>query len=49
MPQAPSDYDPFNNTEIATARRNQVLRAMLRQGDIDRKAVRVGVVSAGSG
>ena len=29
LPQAPSDYDPFNNTEIATARRNQVLRAML--------------------
>jgi penicillin-binding protein 1A len=37
MPQAPSDYNPFNNTKVATARRNQVLRAMLRQGDIDRK------------
>ena len=46
LPQAPSDYDPFNNTEIATARRNQVLRAMLRQGDIDRKAVRLGVRGA---
>ncbi len=29
MPQAPSSYDPFNKTEVATFRRNQVLRAML--------------------
>ena len=36
MPQAPSDYDPFNRTEIATQRRDQVLRAMLENGDIDR-------------
>ena len=38
MPQAPSDYNPFSNTKVATARRNQVLRAMLVQGDIDREA-----------
>jgi len=37
MPQAPSTYDPFNRTELATARRNQVLRAMLVMGDINRE------------
>ena len=36
LPQAPSDYDPFNREELATQRRNQVLRAMLDTGDIDR-------------
>jgi penicillin-binding protein 1A len=36
MPQAPSAYDPFNRTEIAVARRNQVLHAMLEEGMIDR-------------
>ena len=36
MPQAPSSYDPFNKTEVATFRRNQVLRAMLETGAIDR-------------
>ena len=44
LPQAPSDYDPFNTpARSRRARRNQVLRAMLRQGEIDRKAVRLGV------
>ena len=38
MPQAPSAYDPFNRTEIATQRRNQVLNAMLQEGMIDRRA-----------
>ena len=38
MPQAPSAYDPFNRTRIATERRNQVLRAMLEEGMIDRAA-----------
>jgi penicillin-binding protein 1A len=38
MPQAPSAYDPFNRTRIATERRNQVLRAMLEEGTIDRDA-----------
>jgi penicillin-binding protein 1A len=37
MPQAPSDYDPFNRDELATQRRNQVLRAMLETGDISRE------------
>jgi penicillin-binding protein 1A len=37
MPQAPSEYDPFNRTELATVRRNQVLRAMLRNRNIDRE------------
>ena len=36
LPQAPSAYDPFNQTEIATGRRNQVLRAMLNEGTIGR-------------
>ncbi|HEY7794838.1 MAG TPA: PBP1A family penicillin-binding protein [Gaiellaceae bacterium] len=36
LPQAPSDYNPFNRAEVATARRNQVLRAMLDQGMIKR-------------
>ncbi len=36
LPQLPSAYDPFNQTETATARRDQVLRAMLENGDIDR-------------
>ncbi len=37
MTQAPSSYDPFNKTEVATNRRNQVLDAMLREGYIDRE------------
>ncbi|MDX6398264.1 MAG: penicillin-binding protein [Gaiellaceae bacterium] len=36
LPQAPSAYDPFNRTEIATARRNHVLQAMLEEGLIRR-------------
>ena len=36
LPQAPSDYDPFRQKQIATARRNHVLRALLTAGDIDR-------------
>ena len=38
LPQAPSSYDPFNRPETAKARRDQVLRAMLEQGDIERDA-----------
>ena len=37
LPQAPSAYDPFNRTEVATNRRNQVLRAMLAEGYINRE------------
>jgi penicillin-binding protein 1A len=36
LPQLPSAYDPFNRTEIATARRNHVLEAMLNEGYINR-------------
>ena len=34
LPQAPTDDNPFNHPEAAKARRNEVLRAMLEQGDI---------------
>jgi penicillin-binding protein 1A len=37
LPQAPSAYDPFNRTEVATNRRNQVLRAMLTEGYINQE------------
>jgi penicillin-binding protein 1A len=37
LPQAPTTYDPFHNPENAVARRNEVLRAMLVNGDIDRE------------
>ncbi len=45
MPQAPSDYDPFNQPDLATQRRNQVLRAMRDNGDIDRKQYEAAVTS----
>ena len=35
LPQAPTDYNPFLNPDIATERRNQVLNAMVGQGYID--------------
>ena len=38
LPQAPSFYDPFNRPETARSRRDDVLRAMLQQGDIRRDA-----------
>jgi penicillin-binding protein 1A len=34
LPQAPTDYNPFLNKDIATERRNQVLAAMADQGYI---------------
>ena len=34
LPQAPSIYDPFRNPAAALARRNEVLHAMLVNGDI---------------
>src|SRR5215208_7765453 len=34
LPQAPSSYDPLHRPAAAIKRRDQVLRAMLRQGDI---------------
>ncbi|MGE5690434.1 MAG: transglycosylase domain-containing protein [Pseudomonadota bacterium] len=36
LPQAPSEYDPFKNPNRATARRNEVLRAMYVNGDVTR-------------
>src|SRR5947208_8223021 len=35
LPQAPSVYDPFLRPEVARARRNEVLRAMLAAHDIN--------------
>ena len=34
LPQAPSDYDPFHNPSAALVRRDEVLKAMLANGDI---------------
>src|SRR4029078_10632295 len=40
LPPAPSIYDPFHNPRAAIARRNEVLFAMLRDGDITRAQYR---------
>jgi penicillin-binding protein 1A len=40
LPQAPSVYDPFHNPRAAIERRNEVLRAMLTNGDITRAQYR---------
>ena len=40
LPQAPSTYDPLLNPRGATERRTEVLRAMLKNGDITRSAFR---------
>jgi penicillin-binding protein 1A len=40
LPQAPSIYDPFHNPRAAIVRRNEVLYAMLRSGDITRAQYR---------
>jgi penicillin-binding protein 1A len=34
LPQAPTDYDPFHRPEQALDRRDEVLRAMLTNGDV---------------
>ena len=34
LPQAPSQYNPFNNPQAATRRRNEVLDAMAKNGSI---------------
>jgi penicillin-binding protein 1A len=36
LPQAPSAYDPLRDPQAAVARRNEVLQAMLENGQIDR-------------
>jgi penicillin-binding protein 1A len=40
LPQAPSVYDPFHNPRAAIERRNEVLYAMLNNGDITRAQYR---------
>ncbi len=40
LPQAPTTYDPFGNPRDARVRRDQVLRAMLESGAIDRDQYR---------
>ncbi|MGZ4383633.1 MAG: transglycosylase domain-containing protein [Gaiellaceae bacterium] len=40
LPQAPTAYDPFHEAGKAIARRNEVLRAMLVNGDIDQAQYR---------
>lgn len=37
LPQAPSEYSPYNNPEEALNRRNEVLEAMAKQGYIDQE------------
>ena len=43
LPQAPSIYDPFKNPEAALARRNEVLRALWKNGDISYANYREGI------
>jgi penicillin-binding protein 1A len=45
MTQAPSDYDPFEHEQVALSRRNDVLRAMLDNGDLTRRQYREAVAS----
>jgi penicillin-binding protein 1A len=40
LPQAPSDYDPFASPSAAEARRNEVLAALLDQGEITQRQFR---------
>src|SRR5262249_18348352 len=43
LTQAPSDYDPFSHPDAALARRNEVLRAMLDNGDLTARQYRDAV------
>jgi penicillin-binding protein 1A len=43
LPQAPSAYDPLRDPQAARARRQEVLQAMLANGDIDQAAYRRAV------
>jgi penicillin-binding protein 1A len=43
LPQAPTDYDPFHRPGDALRRRNQVLEAMLVNGDISSSQYQVAV------
>jgi penicillin-binding protein 1A len=43
LPQAPSVYDPFKNPERAIERRNDVLKALYKKGDISYGNYREGI------
>lgn len=45
LTQAPSDYDPYIHPDTALGRRNEVLRAMLDNGDLTRRQYRQAVRS----
>ncbi|MHB8060241.1 MAG: transglycosylase domain-containing protein, partial [Gaiellaceae bacterium] len=45
LPQAPSNYDPFYNKPAALKRRNEVLKAMLDNKDIDRAEYKQAVAT----
>src|SRR5215216_223291 len=45
LPQAPSEYNPLQNSAAALKRRNEVLQAMQDQGDISRKDYEAGLQS----
>ena len=45
LPQAPSSYDPFRNPEVALDRRNEVLHAMLVNGNITSSQYATAVAS----
>jgi penicillin-binding protein 1A len=49
LPQAPSDYDPLVDPQAALARRNEVLHAMLVNGDITLRQYRQGIASRNLG
>ena len=48
LPQAPSQYSPYNNPDLALKRRNEVLKAMFQQKYIDKntyeKATKIKIV-----
>ncbi len=45
LPQAPSDYDPFVSRPAALTRRNEVLKAMLKNKDISRAQYRQAIAT----
>ncbi len=49
LPQAPSEYDPFDNPKLALARRNEVLLAMLNNNVITARQYRAAVRSKSLG
>jgi len=49
LPQAPSIYDPFHNAQAALDRRDEVLRALLRNGGITQPQFAYAIKSASLG